>query len=371
MKLKKAEKLAYVSAPLRLDEKSGAPITSVEVLRVGTIQDRGLNISKGMLDDYVRNFKANVYGTELQINYEHNRGGEAAGWIKDLFIDGDSLMALVEWTEPATEKIRGKLYKFLSSELAPDYPRFDTGELVSNVFIGAGLTNTPALKGQSPLSLSEQEKLTHKSHAMFKELIKNLKKRAFLSAADVELARVALAEVADEEKAGAEKEVADLEKKQQDDAAAQAAKDAEDKKTKEAEALSEKSKSEFLSEFNALKESNRKLTETIALKELSDDVSKSLVLSETNKIGFLDEEVSNIVSFMQSLNDAQRTAFKALIPKVKAVEFKVLGSVEAGKVEHDQAEAVVALSEKIMKEGRAKTIDEAQKMAFAELKGKK
>ena len=53
--------------------------SDVEVLRVGTIQDRDLKITKKMLTDFVDNFKKNTYGTELQVNLEHRRGSEAAG----------------------------------------------------------------------------------------------------------------------------------------------------------------------------------------------------------------------------------------------------------------------------------------------------
>lgn len=131
-----------------------------------------------MLEDYVRNFKANVYGTELQINREHKRGSEAAGWIEDLYVEGDSLMAKVDWTELGTDLINKKLFKFVSSELAPQYPHCDSGILVSNVFIGAALTNTPALKRQQPIALSEQDKAFIIHRSMFKKYIEDLKSRA-------------------------------------------------------------------------------------------------------------------------------------------------------------------------------------------------
>lgn len=363
----------FVIAPIKLDDQS-VPVTTIEVLRIGTIQDRGLEITKKMLEDYVANFKANVYGTELQINFEHNRGGEAAGWIKDLFVDGESLMATVEWTSLGAQKISGKLYKFISSELAPEYPRFDTGKIVSNVFIGAGLTNAPALKGQLPISLTEKEKqdFIHKTRTMFKKLMEDLKARASLTEADTKFARSLLADVSEEEKAAAEAEVAGLESKQKaDEAAAEAAKTAETEKAKtEAAALAEKNKSSVsLSEFEALKEANQKLTDQVVLKELTEDVSKSLVLSNSVETGFLDEATAEVTKFMLSLSVEQRATFKSLVTKVKSVDFSTRGT-SGGRAVVGSEDAVIALAETLLKEGKAKNIDEAQKIAMEQV-GKK
>ena len=66
-----------------------------------------------------------------------------------------------------------KLFKFVSAELAYKYPHHETGKLVANVFIGLALTNTPALKGQEALALSEQlDKLINNTH-MLKKLLEN------------------------------------------------------------------------------------------------------------------------------------------------------------------------------------------------------
>lgn len=358
----------FVSA-VTLEE--GSSTSSVEVLRVGTIQDRGLNISKGMLEDYVRNHKANVYGTELQVNFEHNRGGEAAGWFKDLYLDGDSLMGTIEWTELGADKIRKKIYKFISSELAPEYPRFDTGQPVSNVFIGAGLTNTPAMKGQKPLSLSEEEKSFIHLTSMFNKLIETLKAREKLTESDITLAKSLLAEVPEADKEQASKDVAALEDKQKEQAAAEV-KAAEE--AKKGQTLDEKGKTVTLAEFTALKEDNMKLREQVEMSALKEDATKTLILSEDVSTGFNEDCLDEVVKFMKSLSTEQRDAFKGLIAKVKYVDFTEHGGTNVATLtttSDDEDQALADLAEDMMKKGVCKDIGSAQKMAAAEIAKKK
>lgn len=366
------ETLHFV-APITLSEDS--TISDIEVLRVGVIQDRMLEITKSMLEDYVRNFNANVYGTELQINLEHNRGSQAAGWITNLYLNGDSLMAKVDWTVLGTDMISKKLYKFVSSELAPQYPHCDTGILVSNVFIGAALTNTPALKRQQPIALSEQDKALILNSSMFKKYIEDLKQREKLSAKDVEFARSLLSEVAPEDAEQAQADVADLEKKQQEQAEAEA-KAAEDaKQAADAEAKAKADEAAKLAEQNkgtvSLEEYNRVKSE-LEVKTLTEDVTKSLVLSDKNKdvaFGFLDEDVPAVVGFMQTLSDVQRAAFKGIVAKVKSVDFSTRGgnAMKTVNLSGDTEDQIVALADKFMAEDKNLTVGQAQHKAKIQL----
>lgn len=107
----------------------------IEVLRTGKIQDRGLQITKGMLEDFIKHFREDVYGQgrDIPVNLSHNREGEAAGWVRELFLDGESLMARIEWTELGRDKLSKKLFKFISAELAGIMPNHKTGEKIKNV----------------------------------------------------------------------------------------------------------------------------------------------------------------------------------------------------------------------------------------------
>lgn len=364
---KTAENLRYTST-VNLAE-NGA-ISDIEVLRAGVIQDRMLEITTSMLEDYVRNFQANVYGTEIQVNLEHNRGSAAAGWIKDLYIQGGSLMARVEWTEMGQENIKKQLYKFVSSELAPQYPHCDTGILISNVFIGAALTNTPALKKQQPITLSEEARQLFLTKRMFQKYITELKQREKLTSQDVAFARSLLSEVAPEEVEASTKEVEDLEKKQAEQAEADAKAEAEEKakaEAQEAQTLAEKQAVVSLAEYNAIKEQ-------LETKNLAEEVTKTLVLSDNGGVstGFLDADAPSVVSFMKTLSEEQRKTFTDLALKVKTVDFSVKGananeSAKANLSEDEIDMKVLALADEIMAKDPKTGIMEAMKMARTQL----
>ena len=87
--------------------------------------------------------------TEIVIDYEHQTlyGTEApaAGWISELMIEGDKLLAKITWTEKAAEYIKNGEYKYVS----PVYV-FDSFDNKTNAYIGiklhsVALTNTPFL----------------------------------------------------------------------------------------------------------------------------------------------------------------------------------------------------------------------------------
>lgn len=330
-------------------------LSDIEVLRVGKIFDRGLEITKEMLEGYVENFKAGVYGTDVQVNLEHKRGSEAAGWVKDLYIAEDKLMAKVEWTELGQEKITKKLYRFVSAELASRFPHARTGEMFKNVFIGLALTNTPALKGQEALALSEDLNIKFNQDIMSKQ------DKELLNEEEVK-------EEAPEEVEGGEGEQPEAEEVE-----------AEEPKKEEAapaEELSEKSEHVSLSEFQALQEANAKLTEKIERKELSEKVSDELMLSSEQSVGFAtDEDANDVVNFLIKLSEEQRQEFFALMGKVRSEELGAKGAdvsvslAEKGK--QSMEDKIVDLADEYMKEGKYKTIEEAQKMAAKELMSKK
>lgn len=125
------------------------------------------------LQGYVDNFNADVRASSssigLPIDYEHDADGGAAGWITGLRIapasdptlaaqGTQSLWASVTWTPPGAEAVQGGVYKFISPEFCPEGYIDPEGQLepLDNVFIGAGLTNRPLLKGLQPVSASER-----------------------------------------------------------------------------------------------------------------------------------------------------------------------------------------------------------------------
>lgn len=360
--------------------------STIEILRVGVIRDRNLKITPQMLADFVAHFKDDTYGVQLQVDFRHDREGEAAGWFRDLFVQGESLMATIEWTEAGAEKIRARAYQYVSIEFADSYPHHKTGKTVSNVVVGCALTNIPALKGQRPLALSEITQLS--STAMLKKLIAGkIARKAFSEADKVEVSEM-LSEASDEVKNEAAEEIAKFEEEcgkmaakkkladkkkgkkadeeaeedEEEDEEEDDDEDEEGEEEKEGKKLKGKKLNEVvsLSEFNAMKAK-------LDARELSDTFRETLELSEENPIGFLSEDKDDVVNFLSELNPLQRQAFTKIVGKVKTVDFKEYGStnVPESKAISDKQEKAVQLAEEYMSKGMS--LSEAQKKATKEV----
>ena len=350
--------------------------SDVEVLRTGIIQDRGFKITRKMLADYITNFKNNVYGTELQVNLEHNRGSEAAGWIKDLYIIDHqdtgvaSLMAKVEWTELGQEKISKNLFKFVSAELATDFPHHETGKPVKNVFIGLALTNTPALKGQQPVTLNEAEEKLFINNRMIKTILEDLKKREFVSKADKALVKTLLEEMAEgEEKTEAAAAAAEVEAKPEE---AKAAEEKPAEEAKPAEQSNEQLSEKLVTQDKEIKTLREKVERT----ELGEVVNTLLLDEKKGKEGMVTglagaDIKEKAVSFMLGLTQEQRETFKTLINAVQTVDLatKGKGATDGGDGqddgdEDDLDENVTKYAAELMEKDSKLSIEDAQKKAM-------
>lgn len=145
-----------------------APASSwIQVCTTGSFKkgDRKFAITPAMLSEMVENFSTGrhpVPPTELCIDYEHLSGlesdnpdaGKAAGWVKQLELraDGAEVWARVEWTPPATEKLKAKEYKFISPEFAFNFTT-PTMETIGCTLLAAAITNRPFLQGMEPVTL--------------------------------------------------------------------------------------------------------------------------------------------------------------------------------------------------------------------------
>ena len=341
-------------------------VSDVEVLRVGNIYHGGIKVTSKMLDDYVRNFQDNVYGTDLQVNLTHNRGDEAAGWIQDLYRNGDKLIAKVEWTELGEEKITKKLFRYVSSELAPTIQHHLTGKSIANVFIGLGLTNTPAMKGQIALALSESLELQFNKNKMNKENI-------VLDENKVEETKVESTEEVKEEvetkaeEAGDTTEVKEVESKEEP--TEEVSKEKAEESAEETKELSENINTVSLAEFTKLQEEHIALKEKLEAKELNEVINNNLMLSDKNTIGFVKEQKEGLISFMKALTEDQRDQFVELVGSVRTVELGEKGSAKKMEAKNKSYEdMIVEKAEELMGKNKNLSVEEAQKMAAKELK---
>lgn len=134
-------------------ELTGAPET-ITVLPLGHVVS-----SKGEFDVDEGSFqamKAQIAqrGVDLVVDYEHQtlKGVEApaAGWVKDLKLEGGNIVAVVEWTPRGAEYLKNREYRYLSPVV--------NVRKTDNKAVGLhslALTNTPAIENMTPIVNSD------------------------------------------------------------------------------------------------------------------------------------------------------------------------------------------------------------------------
>jgi Mu-like prophage I protein len=133
----------------------------ITAMRVGEYQHPvhgKISFTPDRLKRFADSVKNKVRGIELDIDYDHKqdptKGNEAAGWVKDAVVEGDSLKLLVDWTQTAVSKIKEKAYRYFSPDFQDDWTDA-SGVKHEDVLFGGGITNRPFLKDLLPVNLSE------------------------------------------------------------------------------------------------------------------------------------------------------------------------------------------------------------------------
>jgi len=117
-------------------------------------------LTKEVFLSFCDNFKKKVRGTDLAVDYAHNKFNEAAGWIKSLELseDGTKLFCEIDWTPRAQKMLTDKEYRYISAEFSYGYED-ENGVKCGPTLFGAGLTNRPFLINMQPLTeLSDQQR---------------------------------------------------------------------------------------------------------------------------------------------------------------------------------------------------------------------
>jgi len=119
-----------------------------------------IDITDGKVSNFVKNFKKNVRGIMLDIDYAHKndaaKGGKAAGWIVGLDQRDDGLWGLVSLTGEARKEVEDGAWKYMSAEYQDSWVDAKGASHV-DVLFGASLTNRPFMKELSPINLDEFE----------------------------------------------------------------------------------------------------------------------------------------------------------------------------------------------------------------------
>ena len=127
------------------------------------------------------NIVSKVRGIDLAIDYGHDSGGEAAGWVTSAEARHDGLWLFVEWTQAAAVSIREGKYRYFSPEYMDEWTHPQSGDKFKDVMVGGGLTNRPFLKNILPVNLSEIEghtdpQATKQEGGGMEELLEKLRK---------------------------------------------------------------------------------------------------------------------------------------------------------------------------------------------------
>lgn len=153
--------LADVPA-MTLAEGAALPTTRIPVAKIGRYQDRRYGAFAITPEDYA-SWKANLgrlAGGQAPIDFDHGpekgAGSKAAGWITSLELEGDKVMATVDWSRAGVDAVQGREYRFISPTFQKSW-RDEQGVDRGRTLIGAGLTNRPFLKAGMPaITLSDE-----------------------------------------------------------------------------------------------------------------------------------------------------------------------------------------------------------------------
>jgi len=143
---------------IQLEEKDGKKSSWIEVFRIGKWNHPKYGIIEGttkLFGDFIKNWKDRVLGRDISLDKTHEPSDGATGWVQELKIKGDRLLALIEWTPWGIELIEQKGFKYFSPEYRDVYVDKESGKEHKNVLFGGALTNRPFLTDLAPIVLSE------------------------------------------------------------------------------------------------------------------------------------------------------------------------------------------------------------------------
>ncbi len=142
-------------------------LSKIQIVRTG-IWNHPLygrfEITKEDLSEMKQNFDDNAHRQtddqgkpEVPLNYSHERGNIAGGWIKELILEdnGDKLFALTKFTPKGKQVVLDEEFKGISPEISRNFEDSETGKTFGALLKGAALTNIPYLKEMDVVKLSE------------------------------------------------------------------------------------------------------------------------------------------------------------------------------------------------------------------------
>lgn len=303
-----------------------------------------------------------VRGIDIAIDYGHDSGGIAAGWVSSAEARSDGLWLFVEWTADAANDIRSGKFRYFSPEFVDEWEHPQSGKKFKDVLLGGGLTNRPFLKNIMPVNLSEVlEEETSASRQ--------------LEGGEMEKLLTALREQFKLSEDASEDEILEAFTK------ALQAPNEEDPPAGGVASLNETEVAKILEEhpaLGAILEANQQLAEenkTLAGRVVNLEITArksgvSAKLSEWHAGGpehkhglpvALDEKVE---AFMLSINERQATAFSAILDELIKTGLTPLSESKVGKVRKESDSNTSALSK--VEAGIKALMDADEGLTFAD-----
>ncbi len=142
----------------RLSRALAASRAPVTVTRAGQFWDErygDFEITGPMLAEMVRNFERRTYGQDIFLDVAHRPEDGSAGKITRLWVEGERLLADVDWTPYGIGAVQERGYQYLSAEFVDDYTDNEQRRRHGALLLGAALTIRPVIKRLDPIQLSE------------------------------------------------------------------------------------------------------------------------------------------------------------------------------------------------------------------------
>ncbi len=140
-------------------------MVDIQIMRAGEwdhTEYGKVTVDSTVLNEVVKNFKANVRGVDLAVDENHEPDHKALGRVRDVYKKGkDQLYATIELTRQGAEILTQGLYKYFSPEIYFTKIDEETGKIVKNLLVGGAFTNRPFFKNMEPMMASESVVSNH------------------------------------------------------------------------------------------------------------------------------------------------------------------------------------------------------------------
>ena len=148
----------FLSGPYVRLGQGDVKSSTITILRTGSFnhsQYGRFDITRELLEGMVENFNHRTYGQDIQMDVSHEPERGNAGDIKKLWVEGNRLRAVVEWTKYGLAAIRDRGFKYISADFTESWIDNEFEKEHGPVLFGAALVTRPHIKGMDAVQLSE------------------------------------------------------------------------------------------------------------------------------------------------------------------------------------------------------------------------